>query len=118
MFRIVVGEFCHGEEAGLVFLLIVVVDSEVLFEDGVQPLRLAICLGMEGGRPVGSDSQEFDESSPKVGSEDRVSVANEGFGQVMNFDDVLVESRCHVLRRHRFCGWNEMRMFGVAIDDH
>ena len=56
MFGVVVGKFRHGEEAGLVGLLVVVVDSQVLLEDRVEPFCLAICLGMEGGRPVGSDS--------------------------------------------------------------
>ena len=69
---------------------------------------------MEGGRPVGTDSQKFDESSPEVGGEDRVSVADHGFGQAMKPD----EERRDVLRRHGFCSWNEVRHLGEAIDDH
>ena len=118
MFGVVVGEFRHGEEAGPVGLLVIAVDSQVLLEDGVEPFCLAICLGMEGGRSVGSDSQKFEESSPKVGGEDRVSVADQGFWQAMKPDDVLNEERRDVLRRHGFCGWNEVRHLGEAIDDH
>ena len=33
MFGVVVAELCQGEEAGLVCLLIVAVDSQVLFKD-------------------------------------------------------------------------------------
>ena len=118
MFGVVVGEFRHGEEAGPVGLLVVALDLQVLLEDGVEPFCLAICLGMEGGRPVGSDSQKFDESSPEVGGEDRVSVADQGFGQAMKPDDVLDEERHDVLCRHGFRGGNEVRHLGEAIDDH
>ena len=118
MFGVVVGKFRHGEEAGLVGLLVVAVDSQALLEDGVEPFCSAICLGMEGGRLVGSDSQKFEESSLEVGGEDRVSVADQGFGQAMKPDDVLDEERRDLLRRHGFRGGNEVRHFGEAIDDH
>ena len=48
MSRVVVAEFCHVDEAGPIFLLIVAVDAKVLLLYGIQSLRLAICLGMEG----------------------------------------------------------------------
>ena len=118
MFGVVVREFRHGEGAGPVRLLAVAVDSQVVLEDGVEPLCLAMCLGMESGRPVGSDSQKFNESSPKVGGEDWVSVADNGFWQSMNFEDVLDEEGRDVLRRHGFGGGNEVRHLGEAIDDH
>ena len=79
---------------------------------------MAVCLGMKSGRPVGSDSQKLDESSSEVGGGDRVFVADQGFWQAMNPDDVLDEERRDVLRRHGFRGLNEMRHFGEAIDDH
>ena len=118
MFGVVVGEFRHWEEAGPVGLLVIAVDSQVLLEDGVEPFCLAICLGMEGGRSVGSDAQKFEESSPEVGGEDRVSVADQGFGEAMNPDDVLDEERRDVWRRHGLGGGNEMRHLGEAINDH
>ena len=118
MFGVVVGEFRHGEEAGRVGLPVVAVDSQELLEDGVEPFCLAIRLGMEGGRLVGSDSQKLEEPSPELGGEDWVFVADQGFWQAMNFDDVLDEERRDVLRRHGFCGWNEVRHLGEAIDDH
>ena len=49
---IVVAEFRQGKEAGSVGLRVFVVYSQ----DPVEALRLAICLGMEGGRPVGMDA--------------------------------------------------------------
>ena len=115
MFGAVVGEFRHGEEARLVGLLAVAVDSQVLLEDGVELLCLAICLGIEGGRPVYSDSEKFDESSPKVGGEDQVSLADQGLWQAMNPDDVLdevdlvVRMKCAILVRRsttiRIASW-------------
>ena len=59
-----------------------------------------------------------DESSPEVGGEDRVSIADHNFGQAMKPDDVLDEKRRDVLRRHGFRGGNEVRHLGEAIDDH
>ena len=73
---------------------------------------------MEGGRPVGTDSQKLDESSPEVGGEDRVSVADHSFRQAMKPDDVLDEERRDVWRRHGLGGGNKMRHLGEAIDDH
>ena len=66
MLRIFVAEFRQGTEAGRVGLLIVAVDAEVLLEDKIEPLRLAIRLGMEGGGAVGVDSQKFQESALEV----------------------------------------------------
>lgn len=63
---IVVAEFRQGKEAGPVGLLIVAVDAEVLLQDRIEPLRLAIRLGMEGGGAVGVDSQKFQEPAPEV----------------------------------------------------
>ena len=51
-----------------------------------------------------------------MGGEDWVSVADQGFWQAMNFDDVLDEERHDVLRRHGFRGGNEVRHLGEAID--
>ena len=60
MSRVVVAEFCHVDEACPIGLLIVAVDPKVLLQYGIEALRLAICLGMEGCRAVGLDAQEFD----------------------------------------------------------
>ena len=77
--RIVVRKFCQGKKICPICLLIVAINSQVLFENRVQALRLAVHLWMECCGPVRTDAQEFDESSPEVGSEDRISVADEGF---------------------------------------
>ena len=79
MLGIVVRKFCQGKEIGPICLLIVAINAQGLFEDRIQALRLAVRLWMECCGPVRSDAQEFDETSPEVGSEDRISVADEGF---------------------------------------
>ena len=76
---IVVRKICQGKEIGPICLLIVAINAQVLFKDRVQALRLAVRLWMECCLFVCTDAQEFDESSPKVGGEDRISVADEGF---------------------------------------
>ena len=48
MLRVFVTEFRQGQNVGLVALLVVTVDSQVLFQHRIHPLRLAIRLGMEG----------------------------------------------------------------------
>ena len=60
-------------------MLIVAINAQVMFKDRVQALGLAVRLWMECCGPVRTDAQEFDETSPEVGSEDRISVADEGF---------------------------------------
>ena len=70
--RVVVGKLGHGQEASPVGLLVLAIHVKVLLQYGIQPLRLAICLGMEGGRPVGMDPQKLQESPPKVRCEDGV----------------------------------------------
>ena len=55
MLGVVIAEFRQGQNVCPVALLIVTVDPQVLLQHRVQPLRLAIRLGMEGRRLVGMD---------------------------------------------------------------
>ena len=71
MLRIVIAEFCHGEEAGPVGLLVVAIDAQVLFQHRIEPLRLAIRLGMERRGPVGADPTQLQQPTPEVRSETR-----------------------------------------------
>ena len=87
----VVVELRHGKEAGPVGLLVVAVDPKILLYDRVEALRLAIRLGMESGRPVGVDAQEFRESAPLVRGEDRIAIADGVGRQAVKPDDVLNE---------------------------
>ena len=107
MSGVVVAEFRQGEEAGPVGLLIVAVDAEVLFQDRIEPLRLAIRLGMESGGPICVDSQKDKKSAPEVGCEDRIAIADDVRWEAMNADDVLDEQSRHVGCRHRFCSRDE-----------
>ena len=117
MLGIVIAEFCHVQEAGPVRLLVVAIDPKVLFEYRIQPLRLAICLGMEGCRAVGLDAEEFDEPPPEMGCEDRIAVTDEGIWQTMNPYNFAKEQGRHVRRRHRFCRWNKNSHFCETIHD-
>ena len=66
---VVVSEFGYREEVVPVVLSIVAESSKVLFEDLVDPLCLAVRLGVEGRREVGSDAQESFNLCPPLGSE-------------------------------------------------
>ena len=57
MLGVVVAKFRQGQNVSLVGLLVVAVDSEVLLQHRIHPLRLPIRLGMEGRCPVGPDPQ-------------------------------------------------------------
>ena len=61
MLGIVVREFCLGEEAGPVGLLVVAEHAKVLLQHRVQPLRLPIRLRVERRRPVGLNPTELKE---------------------------------------------------------
>ena len=69
----------QGKKICPICLLVVTINAQVLFEDRVEALSLSVRLWMEGCRPVRTDAQDFEESSLEVGSEDRISVADEGF---------------------------------------
>ena len=71
MFRVVVAEFCQGKEVGPVGLLVVAIQSQVLLQHRVEPLRLAIRLRVERGRPIGPNATELQETMLEVGREDR-----------------------------------------------
>ena len=66
MLGVVVREFCQGEEAGLVGLLVVAIDAKVLLQHRIQPLRLPIRLRVKCRRPVGPNPTELQETRPKM----------------------------------------------------
>ena len=76
MARVVVGEFCQREEAGLVGLLVVSIDPQVMLQHRIQPLRLPVRLGVESRRAVGRNATQLQQPPPKVGGEHRVPIAH------------------------------------------
>ena len=118
MFRVVVAEFCQRKEASPVGLLVVAVHSQVLLQHRVEPLRLAICLRVERGRPIGSNATELQETAPEVGREDRITIAHQGFRQAVNPNDVVKEQGRHVRCRHGFGCRDEHRSLRQAVDHH
>ena len=59
MLGVVIGKLGQRGKAGLVCLLVVTIHPQVLLQHRIQPLRLAIRLGVEGGRAVGTNAQKF-----------------------------------------------------------
>ena len=76
MLGVVVAEFCLWEEAGLVGLLVVSIDAEVLFQHGVQPLRLPVRLGMKRCGAVGPNTAQLQQPPPGMGGEHRIAIAH------------------------------------------
>ena len=74
MARVVVGKFCEREEAGPVGLLVVSIDSQVLLQHRIQPLRLPVRLGMESRRAVGLKSTQLQQPSPEMGCEHWIAI--------------------------------------------
>ena len=66
---VVVGEFGYREKVVPVVLSVVAESPKVLFEDLIDPLRLAVRLGVKGRREIGSDVQESFDLCPPLGSE-------------------------------------------------
>ena len=66
MFGVVVAEFCQWEKAGLVGLLVVCIDAEVLFQHRIQPLRLPVRLGVECRGAVGPNATELQHPPQKM----------------------------------------------------
>ena len=91
VFGIIVAKLRQRKEAGPVGLLVVAVDTKILFEDKIEALRLAIRLRMESGGAVGMDAQKLQKTVPKVGCEDRIAIADQARRKTMNSDDVLKE---------------------------
>ena len=84
----------------------------------LQPLRLAIGLGVEGGRAVGTNAQKFQETAPEVRSEHRIPVTDQGILQSVGQDNMMDEEGGHVRRRHGFFRGYENRMFCKSVHHH
>ena len=89
MFGVVVAEFCQWEEAGPVGLLVVCIDAEVLFQHGVQPLRLPIRLGVESRVAVVPNATQLQQPPLELGGEHRVAIAHQRVRETVSPNHVL-----------------------------
>ena len=80
MFGVVVRKLRHRQKSCPIKLLVVGVYAQILLQDRIEALRLAIRLRMESSRPVGVDAQQLQQPTPKVAGEDGVAVADEAGG--------------------------------------
>ena len=65
--RVVIGKLRHGEKGKPIVLLVTDDAPQVLFKYLIDPLCLAICLGMMGRRQLRCSSEDLEESSPEMG---------------------------------------------------
>ena len=118
MSGVVIGELGQRKKAGPVGLLVVTIHPQVLLQHRIQPLRLAIRLGVEGGRAVGTNSQKFQETALEVRSEHRIPVTDQGIWQSVGPDNMLDEEGGHAKRRHGFCRGYENGLFSESVHDN
>ena len=62
------------------------------------------------------DAKKFQQPPPKMRSEDRIAIADEGLREAVNPDDVVDEHRRHVRCWHRFGCGDENGLFRQAVD--
>ena len=67
---------------------------------------------MEGGRSVGTDAQERQDSALTIRREYWIAITDDVLWQAVKPNHVLNEELRDVWSRHRFCGRDEDRHFG------
>ena len=72
---------------------------------------------MEGGRPVGMNAHELQESAPEVRREDWIAIADDVLWQTVKPNDVLNAERRDICG-HRFRGRDENCHFGETNHHH
>ena len=118
MYGVVVAKFCQWEEAGPVELLVVCIDAEVLFQHGVQPLRLPVRLGMKRRGAVGPNPAQLQQPPPKMGGEHRIAIAHQSVRKTVSSNHMLEEKGRHVRSCHRFCCRDKVGRLREAVHDH
>jgi hypothetical protein len=89
--RVVVNEFGDGELRGPVVLLIVDVNTEVLFEGLIDSFGLPVHLWVISSQQVGLDVERSAQGRPELGDEQFSSVGNDVSREAVFREDVLYE---------------------------
>jgi len=118
MVGVVVAELSDRKEAFPVVLLVVAVHVDVLFDELVDSFGLTVSLRMEGGRHVDLRAKKALKSAPKFAVEDRTAIGDDIVGCTMSAVDIVeVESSDRWCIASFFLEWDEIRVFGEAIND-
>ena len=118
MLGVVVAEFCQWEEARPVGLLVVCIDAEVLFQHGVQLLRLPVRLRMKRRGAVGPNTAQLQQPPPEVGGEHRIAIAHQGVRKTVSSNHMLEDKGSDVRTCYRFCCRNEVCRLSETVHDH
>ena len=100
MLGVVVAEFCQWEEAGPVGLVVVRIDAEVLFQHGVQPLRLPVRLGMKSRGAVGPNIAQLQQPPLEMGGKHRIAIAHQSVRKTVSSNHMLEEKGSDVRSCH------------------
>ena len=113
---VVVSELGEGEELLPVVLLVVAEGTQVLFEDLVDALGLAVGLWVERRGHVGLDVEESEEVSPEAGGEDLVAVGHDVSWEAVETVDILEEESSNGWGIGGGLGGGEVSHLGEAVD--
>jgi len=111
-------KLCKWKEFGPVVLLVVTVDSEILFECLVCPLGLTISFWEIARGEMKGNSESFSERAEEVGDELRTSVRGD-MGGYSVFGKHVCDKELGKLRGgDGVVGWNEYSLLQEAVHDN
>jgi len=111
-------ELHKWEEFGPIVLLVVTVDSEVLFESLVRPLGLTISFWVITRGEMQGDSECFSERAEEVGDELGTSVGGDMGGYSMFGKHMHDEELGKLRGGDGVVGWNEYSLLREAVHDN
>jgi len=113
---VVVCEFRGREKLFPVVLLVVAEDAQVLLENLVDALGLAVSLRMKGRRHVGLDVGESEKVPPEPRGENLVAIGHDVGREAVESADVPEEEASDLWGVGSGLGGREVRHLGEAID--
>ena len=113
---VIVGKFGNGEEGRPICLLVIAKCADVLFNCLVDPLGLAIGLGVESCGEVWANFKLAKNLTPPGGGERGSPVGGDIVGETVRTEDVLYEEGGEGWGGIGFVSWNKMGHLGEAVD--
>ena len=93
-------------------MLIIDVGPQVLFQDGINSLGLAISLMMEAGGEVLGDADKFAQGPGEYRGKLGTSIGYNGVREAMEPEDVIKIQAGHLFGVRVLPGWNIVRHLG------
>lgn len=116
--RVVSGKLGEREQEPAVVLLVFDIVAEVLFQDGVDALCPAVCLGVEGGGELSFDLHGVAQRFPGVQGDRRAAVGDDTVGNAVKLPDMGDIYLTDVQACSHVSAWDVVGHFGETIDDY